>query len=77
MTDELPDATVLVHPRLPGSEYPVWRAMAARGSVSSWAWAVCQLLGDGKKASPEMREFLKGAVVLAAIGDGGRCGAAR
>jgi single-stranded-DNA-specific exonuclease len=32
------------------------------------AWAVCQRLGDGKKASPQMREFLKSAVVLASIG---------
>jgi len=32
------------------------------------AWAICTRLGDGKKASPRMREFLLSAVGLAAIG---------
>jgi single-stranded-DNA-specific exonuclease len=32
------------------------------------AWAICTRLGDGKKASPKMREFLLSAVGLAAVG---------
>ena len=64
---ELPDATVLVHPRLPGSEYPFGELCGA-GVAFKLAWAICQRLGDGKKASPRMREFLQSAVGLAAIG---------
>jgi len=63
----LPDAAVLVHPRLPGSEYPFGELCGA-GVAFKVAWAVCQKLGDGKKASPRMREFLKQAVGLAAVG---------
>lgn len=65
--DELPDAAALVHPRLPGSEYPFGELCGA-GVAFKLAWAICQRLGDGKRASPRMREFLKSAVGLAAIG---------
>ncbi len=64
---ELPDALVLVHPRLPGSTYPFGELCGA-GVAFKLAWAICQRLGDGKKASPRMREFLKQAVGLAALG---------
>ena len=64
---ELPDALVLVHPRLPGSTYP-FGDLCGAGVAFKLAWAICQRLGDGKKASPRMREFLKQAVGLAALG---------
>lgn len=64
---ELPDAACLVHPRLPGSEYP-FGDLCGVGVAFKLAWAICQRLGDGKKASPRMREFLKSAVGLTAIG---------
>ena len=64
---ELPDALVLVHPRLPGSTYPFGELCGA-GVAFKLAWAICQRLGDGRKASPRMREFLKQAVGLAALG---------
>lgn len=64
---QLPDAAVLVHPRLPGSNYP-FGELCGVGVAFKLAWAVCQLLGDGKRASPRMREFLKSAVGLTAIG---------
>lgn len=67
MTDELPPAKVLVHPRLPESQYPFGELCGA-GVSFKLAWAICQRLGDGTKASPRMREFLKSAVCLAAIG---------
>ncbi|MEX0716846.1 MAG: DHH family phosphoesterase [Planctomycetaceae bacterium] len=38
------------------------------GVAFKLAWAICKRLGDGKNASPRMREFLKSAVGLAAIG---------
>ncbi len=63
----LPSASVLVHPRLPGSEYPFGELCGA-GVAFKVAWAICQKMGDGKKASPRMREFLKQAVGLAAVG---------
>lgn len=63
----LPKAACLVHPRLPGHNYP-FEGLCGAGVAFKVAWAVCQRLGDGKKASPRMREFLKSAVSLAAIG---------
>ena len=64
---QLPDALALVHPRLPGTAYP-FSELCGAGVAFKLAWAVCQRLGDGKKASPRMREFLKQAVGLAAVG---------
>ena len=65
--DELPDAACLVHPRLPGSRYP-FGDLCGAGVAFKLAWAICKRLGDGRKATPRMREFLKRAVGLAAIG---------
>ncbi len=67
MGPELPDATVLVHPRLPGTDYP-YGDLCGVGVALKLAWAICQRFGDGKRATPRMREFLKSAVGLAAIG---------
>ncbi len=67
MGPALPAAKVLVHPRLPGSAYP-FGDLCGAGVAFKLAWAICTRLGDGKKASPRMREFLLSAVGLAAIG---------
>tara|TARA_R110002111_G_scaffold153375_1_gene220190 strand:- start:159452 stop:161215 length:1764 start_codon:yes stop_codon:yes gene_type:complete len=67
MGDQLPDAACLVHPRLPDSNYE-FPHLCGAGVALKLAWAVCQKLGDGQKASPQMREYLKCAVGLAAIG---------
>jgi len=64
--DTLPADTVLVHPRLPG-QYP-FGELCGVGVAFKLAWAICARLGDGKKASPRMREFLLGAIGLTAIG---------
>jgi single-stranded-DNA-specific exonuclease len=64
---ELPPADCLVHPRLPGTDYPFGELCGA-GVAFKLAWAICARLGDGKRASPRMREFLLSAVGLAAIG---------
>ncbi|HEY4262633.1 MAG TPA: single-stranded-DNA-specific exonuclease RecJ [Schlesneria sp.] len=64
--DSLPVDTVLVHPRLPG-EYP-FGELCGVGVAFKLAWAICARLGDGKRASPKMREFLLSAIGLAAIG---------
>ncbi|MEO1997223.1 MAG: single-stranded-DNA-specific exonuclease RecJ [Planctomycetaceae bacterium] len=67
MADVLPAAACLVHPRLPGSTYP-FPDLCGAGVAFKLAWAICQKLGDGKRASPRMREFLKTAVGLTALG---------
>ncbi len=63
----LPDACGLVHPRLPGAEYP-FGDLCGVGVAFKLAWGICQRLGDGKRASQPMRQFLVGAMGLAAIG---------
>lgn len=65
--DTLPEADCLVHPRLPETDYPFGELCGA-GVAFKLAWAICKKLGDGKNASPKMREFLLDAVGLAAIG---------
>lgn len=72
MSEELPDAACLVHPRLPGSTYP-FGYLCGAGVAFKLAWGICARLGDGKKASPQMREFLLSAVGLAAIGTVADC----
>lgn len=67
MASELPDASCLIHPRLPGSEY-AFGELCGAGVAFKLAWAICTRLGDGTKASPRMREFLKSSVGLAALG---------
>ena len=64
---ELPDAAVLVHPRLPGGDYP-FGELSGAGVALKVAWAVCQHLSDSKKVSPHLRNFLVEAVTLAALG---------
>jgi len=67
MAETIPEAAVVVHPRLPGTEYP-FGDLCGAGVAFKLAWAVCKKMGDGKNASPRMRNFLKSAVGLAAIG---------
>ena len=65
----LPDAAVLVHPRLPGDHTPyAFGELCGVGVAFKLAWAICARMGDGKKATPRMREFLLSAIGLAAIG---------
>lgn len=63
---ELPDVMAVVHPRL-NSDYPFGELCGA-GVAFKLAWAICARLGDGKRASPRMREYLLSAIGLAAIG---------
>lgn len=63
---KLPEAAVLVHPRLPGNY--AFGDLCGCGVAFKLAWAICARLGDGKKATPRMREFLLSAIGLAAIG---------
>jgi len=65
--DRLPDADVIVHPRLPNSEY-MFGGLCGAGVAFKLAWAICQQASQAKKVAPAMREFLMGAIGLAAIG---------
>ncbi len=67
MADTLPEADVLVHPRLPGHSYP-FAGLAGAGVAFKVAWALCQEVAQAKRVSPRMRTFLLQAVGLAAIG---------
>ncbi len=64
---ELPEATALVHPRLPGSAYP-FGGLSGAGVAFKLAWAVCQQASQARRVSDGMREFLLQAVGLAALG---------
>lgn len=63
---ELPDAFVLVHPRLEGTEYP-FGELCGCGVAFKLAWEIARRFGDGKKASPALREFLVDATSLVAM----------
>ena len=68
---ELPDAEVVVHPRRPGSTYP-FPDLCGAGVAFKLAWQICKGFGDGKKASPHLRDFLVesiGLVALATVAD--------
>jgi len=67
MRKELPPAACLVHPGLPGSNYP-FRGLCGAGVAFKLAWAVCKKLGTGERSSPRMKSFLLSALGLAAIG---------
>ena len=63
----LPDASAIVHPRLPGGNYP-FGGLSGSGVALKLAWALCQQASGAQKVSPRMREFLLQAVGLAALG---------
>jgi single-stranded-DNA-specific exonuclease len=63
---ELPEADVLVHPKLAGSLYP-FPELCGCGVAFKLAWQVCKSFGDGKKASPHLRGFLVKSISLVAM----------
>jgi len=62
----LPAADVVVHPRLPGGSYPCGDLCGAAVAFKL-AWQVCKSFGDGKRASPHLRDFLVDALALVAL----------
>jgi single-stranded-DNA-specific exonuclease len=63
---ELPRADALVHPCLPGSEYPPGLCGAA--VAFKLAWAVAQRASGGEKVTPQLREYLLDGLGLVALG---------
>ncbi len=69
----LPNADVLVHPRLPSqgdtvqTPYPFGH-LSGSGVAFKLAWALCKKASGGAKVTPRLREFLLDAITLAALG---------
>ena len=67
MKDQLPQADVLVHPRLPDSKYP-FGGLCGAGVAFKLAWALAQRASNSERVTPELREFLLDAMGLSALG---------
>lgn len=67
IANELPDAAAIIHPRLPGSQYPFGELCGA-GVAFKLAWALCQNICGAKKVTDAMRNYLMQSIALAAIG---------
>jgi single-stranded-DNA-specific exonuclease len=65
--ERLPDAQAIVHPSLPGQDYP-FAGLSGAGVALKLAWALCQQASGAKRVNPRMRDFLISAVGLAAMG---------
>lgn len=65
--ETLPEAAAIVHPALPGHEYP-FAGLCGAGVALKLAWALCQLASGNERVSEAHRNFLLLALGLAAIG---------
>jgi len=65
--ERLPDASVLVHPRLPGTAYP-FGYLSGAAVAFKLAWALAQRASGGARVLPHFREYLLDCVALAALG---------
>ncbi|WP_406700801.1 single-stranded-DNA-specific exonuclease RecJ [Singulisphaera sp. Ch08] len=63
---ELPEADVIVHPRLEDSLYP-FGDLCGAAVAFKLAWQIAKGFGDGKKASPHLRDFLVQSLSLVAM----------
>ncbi|MCH2126246.1 MAG: single-stranded-DNA-specific exonuclease RecJ [Pirellulaceae bacterium] len=67
LADSLPTADTIVHPQLPGTDYP-FHGLCGAGVALKLAWALCQRSSQSKKVTDRLRNFLLTAVGIAAIG---------
>jgi single-stranded-DNA-specific exonuclease len=65
--DQLPDASVLVHPRLPGTAYPFGR-LSGSAVAFKLAWALAMQASGSPRVTPRFREYLLDSVALASLG---------
>jgi len=63
----LPDAAAIVHPALPGQDYP-FPGLSGAGVALKVAWALCQEISGARRVGERMKNFLLQAVGLAAVG---------
>lgn len=67
LSESLPDADAIVHPRLPGTSYPFGELCGA-GVAFKLAWSLCQEICGSKKVTEPLRRYLMQSLSLAAIG---------
>lgn len=67
MLETLPPADNIVHPGLPGHDYP-FLGLCGAGVAFKLIWRVCQLQSNSKRVSDRLRNYLLSAMGLAAIG---------
>jgi single-stranded-DNA-specific exonuclease len=67
MRDELPKAAALVHPRLPGTNYP-FGYLSGSAVAFKLAWALAQRACGSPRVTPPLREYLLDSIALAALG---------
>lgn len=67
MLDALPCADAVVHPNLPGHNYP-FHGLCGAGVAFKLMWRVCQLKCDSTRVTDRLRSYLLTAIGLAAIG---------
>jgi len=65
--DTLPAADAVVHPRLPGSDYP-FGDLCGAGVAFKLAWAIATRAAGAKQVTPRLREMLLRNVGLATLG---------
>jgi single-stranded-DNA-specific exonuclease len=65
--ESLPEADVLVHPRLPGESYP-FGDLCGAGVAFKLAWAIATRASGSKQVTPRLRETLLRGIGFAAIG---------
>jgi single-stranded-DNA-specific exonuclease len=65
--ESLPEAQVVVHPRLPGGT-STFAGISGSGVAFKIAWLLCQKASGSERVEPRMREFLLDAVGMAALG---------
>lgn len=67
MAERLPAAAAIVHPLLPGHDYP-FESLCGAGVAFKLAWAICQRISKSKRVAEPFRNFLLTALGFAAIG---------
>ncbi len=65
--DTLPEADAIVHPALPGTDYP-FVGLCGAGVAFKLAWCLCQRASGSTRVGEHLREYLLQAIGLAAIG---------
>ncbi len=65
--EHLPEADAIIHPALPGSNYP-FHGLCGAGVAFKLAWALCQRHCGSEKLPERHRNFLFQAISLAALG---------